>query len=74
MGKLSNLIIGAILGAAAGILTAYLFAPAKETNFDQAYRSRLDYALDEGRKAATDREAELRQEFIAAKQPRPKQA
>ncbi len=73
MGKISNLIIGAILGAAAGVLAAYLFAPAKENRFDQSYRSRLDYALDEGRKAAADREAELRQDFIAAKQPRPKQ-
>ncbi len=74
MGKTSNLIIGTILGTAAGILAAYLFAPAKETGFDQTYRSRLGYALDEGRKAATNREAELRQDFIAAKQPRPKTA
>ena len=74
MGKTSNLIIGTLLGTAVGVLTAYLFAPAKETGFDQTYRSRLGHALDEGRKAAADREAELRQEFIAAKQPRPKQA
>ncbi|MBP7962313.1 MAG: YtxH domain-containing protein [Caldilineaceae bacterium] len=74
MGKTSNLIIGTILGTAVGVLTAYLFAPAKETRFDPSYRSRLGYALDEGRKAAANREAELRQEFITAKQPRPKQA
>ncbi len=73
MGKTSNLIIGTILGTAAGVLAAYLFAPAKETPLDQSYRSRLGYALDEGRKAAADREAELRQDFVAAKQPRPKQ-
>jgi len=73
MGKFSNLLIGTILGTAVGVLAAYLFAPAKETGFDQSYRSRLDHALDEGRKAAADREAELRQEFITAKQPRPKQ-
>jgi gas vesicle protein len=73
MGKLSNLIIGTLVGTALGMATAYLFAPAKETQFDQTYRSRLDHALDEGRKAAAAREAELRQDFIAAKQPKPPQ-
>lgn len=73
MGKFSNLIVGTLVGTAVGVVVAYLFAPAQETRFDQTYRSRLDHALDEGRKAAAAREAELRQDFVNAKQPRPSQ-
>jgi len=63
--------IGGLLGAAASVVYNYLFGPAPETTFDKSYQSRLDWALAEGEKAAASREAELRAQFEAAKQPRP---
>ncbi|MBW7883659.1 MAG: hypothetical protein H3C34_13675 [Caldilineaceae bacterium] len=60
MGKGSYLLIGAVIGAAAAALLGYLFGPAEGTTYDENYRSRLDFALDEGRRAAAAREHELR--------------
>ena len=69
MGKFSNFMIGAAVGAAAGFAVKYLFGPAPETTFDAQYQSRLDHAIEEGRTAAQQREIELRTE-LAAKQGR----
>ena len=69
MGKTSYLIIGAALGAVVAVAINYFFGPAEPTVFDQTYRSRLDHALDEGRRAANDREAELRRQFDAVRRP-----
>lgn len=63
--------IAGIVGAAAGAIYNYLFAPAPETTFDASYQSRLDWALAEGEKAAAQRELELRAEFEAAKRTPP---
>lgn len=71
MSKTLYLLVGAAVGAAAGLAYDYLFAPARTTRFDGSYQSRLDWALAEGEKAADARELELRQEFEAAKQPKP---
>jgi hypothetical protein len=67
MNKWGYLAIAGIVGAAAGAVYNYLFAPAPETTFDDTYQSRLDWALAEGEKAAAQREIELRAEFEAAK-------
>ena len=67
MNKWSYVAIAGVLGATAGAIYNYLFAPAPETTFDGSYRSRLDWALAEGEKAAALRELELRAEFEAAK-------
>ena len=71
MGKTSYLLIGALVGAAAGAVVNYLFGPAQATTFDQGYRSRLDFALEEGERAADAREAELRRHFDDARRARP---
>ena len=63
--------IAGIVGAAAGAICNYLFAPAPETTFDASYQSRLDWALAEGEKAAAQRELELRAEFETAKRTPP---
>lgn len=63
---------GGALGAAASVVVNYLFAPAPETRFDETYQSRLDWALEAGENAADAREAALRAQFEAAKQPRPR--
>ncbi|MEX1019650.1 MAG: hypothetical protein WDZ49_08325 [Litorilinea sp.] len=68
MSKTIYLLVGAAVGAAAGLAYDYLFSPAQATKFDKTYRSRLDWALEEGEKAADARELELRLEFEAAKQ------
>jgi gas vesicle protein len=67
MGKLSNFLLGAALGAAVGVVFNYLFGPAQGTEFTQNYRSRWNKALDEGQQAADEREAELRRQFAEAK-------
>lgn len=71
MGKTSYLIIGALVGAAAGVVVNYLFGPANGTTFDAGYRSRLDAALEAGDRAADARELELRARFIEAKRGKP---
>ena len=64
-------IIGGAAAAAAAVVYNYLFGPAPETTFDQSYQSRLDWALAAGDKAAAEREAALRAQLEAAKQPKP---
>ena len=70
MSKSVNFFIGTVLGIAVGVATGYVLAPARQTTFDRTYQSRLDKALEEGRKAAALREAELRAEFEQAKRLR----
>lgn len=67
MGKVSNFLIGAALGAAVGLVINYLFGPAVGIEFNQAYRSRLDQAIEDGKQAAAAHESELRQQLEAAK-------
>ena len=63
MGKMSYLIIGAAVGAVMAAAINYLFGPAVDTTYDANYRSRLDLALEEGKRAALEREAELRRQL-----------
>ena len=67
MGKVSSFMIGGVVGALTGLAIDYLFGPARDTAYDQRYRSRLDHALEEGQKAADEQEAEMRRQFEAAK-------
>ena len=67
MGKFSNFLIGAALGAAVGVVVNYLLGPAPATEFNQNYRSRLDKALEEGERAADEHEATLRRQLGEAK-------
>lgn len=60
MSRGTFLIIGAAIGAAAAMALNYFLGPAPETTYDAGYRSRLDFALDEGRRAAAERDKELR--------------
>ncbi|MEZ4713670.1 MAG: hypothetical protein R3A44_41160 [Caldilineaceae bacterium] len=72
MGKLSNFIIGAAIGVAVSAVVSYVFGPTNDAAYDATYRSRLDRALEEGRKAAAARQLEMRQAFVEAKQPKPR--
>ncbi|HXF60264.1 MAG TPA: hypothetical protein VNK95_01525 [Caldilineaceae bacterium] len=68
MGKTGYLLIGGLVGAAAAAVYSYLFAPARGTTFDSHYRSRWDWAVEEGNRAADAHERELRRQFELAKQ------
>lgn len=67
MGKMSNFLVGAAVGAAAALVVNYLLGPANDTTFDEHYQSRVDKALADGKRAADDREAELRRQFEEGK-------
>ena len=71
MSKSMYLLIGAALGAAAAYTITYFFGPTDAATYDQNYRSRLDYALEEGKRAAAAREAELRGQLQTLRLPPP---
>ena len=70
MGRSISFIAGAAIGVMAATVLTYLLGPARETQFDERYRSRWDQALEDGKQAAAEHEAALRQQLTAARQPR----
>ena len=70
MGKTGFLLVGAAVGAAVGVVFNYVFGPPNDAKFNAAYRSRWDQALEDGERAADEREAEMRRQFAVAKQSR----
>ena len=68
MGKTSSLLIGALAGAAVAMIYHYFFGPAPRTTYDEHYRSRLDYALEEGQRASLDQQRKLQRQFEEYKQ------
>mgnify|MGYP000961287525 CR=1 FL=1 len=73
VGKSMYLLIGAALGAAVAYTVNYFFGPTDAATYDQNYRSRLDYALEEGRRAAAERELEMRTQLQTLRLPPPAQ-
>lgn len=71
MGRTSSFIVGTTIGVVMATVVTYLFGPARETSFDQTYRSRWDQALADGKQAALEHETLLRQQLAVAKQARP---
>jgi gas vesicle protein len=71
MGRVISFVIGAAIGVTIASVATYLFGPARDTYFDQRYRSRWDRALEEGRQAAAEHEIALRRQLASAKQPGP---
>jgi hypothetical protein len=69
MGKSGYLLLGAAFGAAVAFTINYFFGPTDAATYDAQYRSRLDYALDEGQRAAAARETQLRGELQALRLP-----
>ncbi len=59
MSRSTALLIGAVIGAVGAAAYAWLLGPAKGTTYDSNYSSRLDYALDEGKRAAAAKEEDL---------------
>jgi len=69
MSKGMYLLIGAAMGAAVGMALNYFLGPADDTTYDAEYRSRLDFAFDEGRRAAEEKERELRRQIVDYRKP-----
>ena len=69
MSKSAYLLIGAAVGAAVAYTINYFFGPTEAATYDQNYRSRLDYALEEGKRAAADREIEMRRQLETLRLP-----
>jgi hypothetical protein len=63
MSRGTFLLLGAAIGAGIAVALNYFLGPAPGTTYDANYRSRLDFALDEGQRAAREREDELRQQI-----------
>lgn len=70
MGKMSNFLTGAAVGAVAALVVSYVFGPSNDATYDEHYQSRLDKALADGQRAADEREAELRRQFEEGKRGR----
>jgi gas vesicle protein len=71
VGRFGYFLIGGLVGAAASAVYTYLFAPAKDATLDSRYRSRWDWAIDEGNRAANAQAWAMRQDFERAKLPPP---
>ena len=71
MGRVLSFLLGTGVGLLAATVLTYLFGPARNTTFDQHYRSRWDQALADGREAANEHEAALRQQLGAARKSTP---
>jgi len=69
VGKGMYLLLGAALGAAVAYTVNYFFGPTDAATYDQNYRSRLDYALEEGQRAASQREIEMRTQLQTLRLP-----
>jgi gas vesicle protein len=67
MDKTFNFLGGLLLGALVGASAAILLAPQSGTDTQSALRARVDNALEEGRRAAAERRAELEAQFAEAK-------
>lgn len=68
MSKGTFFLLGAAIGAGVAVALNYFLGPAPGTTYDANYRSRLDFALDEGRRAAMEREQQLRQQIVQLRQ------
>ena len=71
MSKGMYLLLGAAMGAAVGMALNYFLGPADGTTYDADYRSRLDFAFDEGRRAAEEKERDVRRQIIDFRQSKP---
>jgi hypothetical protein len=60
VGKNGFLLLGAAVGALVALTINYFLGPTDAATYDENYRSRLDFALEEGKRAAAERETELR--------------
>ena len=63
MRKFLSLLFGMSFGALLGALLVTFFSPVSSSEFRENWQAHYDRALAAGRKASTDRRAELEQEL-----------
>ncbi len=74
MNKALNFLGGLVLGAAIGAAMGLLLTPQSGEDLQRKIRERANLMVEEGRRAAAERRAELEAQFAQAKQvPRPTQ-
>jgi len=61
---LGGFLVGAVIGGVAGLL----LAPQSGSDLQQKMRERAQVVMEEGRRAAADRRAELEAQFAQSKQ------
>jgi hypothetical protein len=69
VGKSGYLLLGAAFGAAVAFAINYFLGPTDAATYDENYRSRLDFALDEGKRVAAQRELEMRGQLQTLRLP-----
>jgi gas vesicle protein len=67
MDKTIDFLGGLLLGALVGASVAILLAPRSGAETQAALRARVDEVIEEGRRAAAERRAELEAQFAEAK-------
>jgi gas vesicle protein len=67
MDKTFDFLGGLLLGALVGGTVAMLLAPRSGAETQAALRARIDEVVEEGRRAAAERRAELEAQFAEAK-------
>lgn len=67
MDKMVDFIGGFVLGALVGGTVAMMLAPRSGPETQAAFRARVDEVVEEGRRAAAERRAELEAQFAEAK-------
>jgi gas vesicle protein len=67
MDKTFDFLGGLLLGSLVGASVAMLLAPRSGADTQAALRTRVNEVLEEGRRAAADRRAELEAQFAEAK-------
>jgi gas vesicle protein len=67
MDKMVDFIGGFVLGALVGGTVAMMLAPRSGAETQAALRARVDEVVEEGRRAAAERRAELEAQFAEAK-------
>jgi gas vesicle protein len=71
MRKLFNFLLGFLLGALVGAATAMLLAPGAGEQTRQQIQLQMDQILEEGRRAASERRAELETQLEQLKKGKP---
>ncbi|MCR4407793.1 MAG: YtxH domain-containing protein [Anaerolineae bacterium] len=70
MRKTFNFALGLFFGGLVGAMIALLFAPQRGEETVRIIRARIQEIVDEAKRAAAERRAELEEQFMAARQVR----